>query len=587
MNKFETPRVVAVIQARMGSTRFPGKVLKPIAGKPLLWHVVHRLEKSRWINEIVVATSVNPRDDALVEYCKAEGTRVVRGPEFDVLSRFARAAELTDADVIVRVCSDSPFIDAGYTDHLIDAMLDQACDFVQLEEGAVTAHEGIDVFSRHGLDKLMMDVAEDPVAREHVAGYFRLHMDFVPVARAKPYPALAKEVGRLSVDTPDDLTFMEAVHERLHAKAGEATLADLLLLLEREPSLRKINAHVRQKGIAPEGGLVLIRCDSEGEAGAARVRRMIDLARALRDRQSIGVTFALTGSEQALAAVQAAGFEAERLASPDAPMAALSRHPDILVLDGGEGLSRSDTEALDIAYKVAIEDYSDRRLACDEAFYPPLPQAQALTWSGSKCRVHTGWEWSLSGHAPAGSAVRPASPVLSLLVITSDALVGRLANALQSLDPVFRARFVLGADCKDRDRLARSIVRLAPNFETVEGANGLATEFTSSDAALVCFGPVAYDLAAAGIPAVYLSQNESQSGAAAAFEGAGMGISLGLSAQDKLIAQAVWSLLNDSARRREMRAAGLMTIDGLGVTRVATALSAALTAHREHHRAVS
>src|SRR5580692_7494143 len=87
------PRVVAVIQARMGSTRLPGKVLKPIAGRPLLWHIVHRLKASQFIEQVAIATSVNPRDDAIVEFGRENDVAVVRGPEDDVLGRFARAAE--------------------------------------------------------------------------------------------------------------------------------------------------------------------------------------------------------------------------------------------------------------------------------------------------------------------------------------------------------------------------------------------------------------------------------------------------------------------------------------------------------------
>src|SRR5208283_5185510 len=108
------PRIVAIIQARMGSTRLPGKVLKPIAGKSLLWHIVHRLEKSHLIEEIAIATSTNPLDDAIAEFGNAHNIRVVRGPEEDVLARFARAAELLDADIVVRVSSDAPFIDADF-----------------------------------------------------------------------------------------------------------------------------------------------------------------------------------------------------------------------------------------------------------------------------------------------------------------------------------------------------------------------------------------------------------------------------------------------------------------------------------------
>ena len=169
----------------MGSTRLPGKVLKPVAGQPLLWHIVHRLKASRLIEEIAIATTVNPLDEAIVEFGAAHGITVIRGPEDDVLARFARAAEMLDADIIVRVSSDAPFLDARFIDHLIASMIEQGGDYVLMEEGAPCAHEGVDPLTRRGLDKLMMDAGDDPAAREHVTGYFKLHPDFVPIARAK------------------------------------------------------------------------------------------------------------------------------------------------------------------------------------------------------------------------------------------------------------------------------------------------------------------------------------------------------------------------------------------------------------------
>src|SRR5581483_7544858 len=123
MNSREHLRIVAVIQARMGSTRLPGKVLKPIAGKPLLWHIVHRLKACSLIEDIAIATTINPPDEAIVEFGAAENIAVIRGPEDDVLARFALAAEQLDADVIVRVSSDAPFIDAGFVDHLIQSLI--------------------------------------------------------------------------------------------------------------------------------------------------------------------------------------------------------------------------------------------------------------------------------------------------------------------------------------------------------------------------------------------------------------------------------------------------------------------------------
>ncbi|MGC9953800.1 MAG: NTP transferase domain-containing protein [Rhizomicrobium sp.] len=584
----ERGRIVAVIQARMGSTRLPGKVLKPIAGEPLLWHIVHRLKKSRLIEEIAVATSSNPLDDAIAEFGKAQGVRIVRGPENDVLARFARAAELLDADIIVRVSSDAPFIDADFIDHLLTAMIDQEGDYVLLEEGAVTAHEGVDPLTRRALDKLMMDAAGDPVAREHVTGYFKLHPDFVKVARAKAYPRLARASGRLTVDTPDDLAFVEAVHARLEAKAGEASLADLLMLLEREPTLRQINAHVRQKEIAPQGGIALIRCDGGGGYGFGHVKRMIMLARALRDREGIGAVFAVNGSEDALAPIRQAGFEAKLLPGPQASWSEFATHPDICILDCRDGPTREALAGFvhDVPLTAVIDDASERRLAADFAYYPPVPQTEDLDWQGSACTVRIGWEWALLGLLQAAVRPRCFSPRPTLLVTMGGSdpygMTLRAARAVAELDPVFRARFVIGPGFEKREKTAQAIVALKSNFETIEGADSLTTEYASADLALAAFGVTAYELAAFGVPALYLCATEDHALSASAFEHAGMGVSLGLAdgADDKAIAKAVWALLGDAERRREMRSAGLMTIDGNAAARIASDLAGALAQRR-------
>lgn len=590
----ENIRVVAVIQARMGSTRLPGKVLKPIAGKPLIWHIVHRLKACRLLEDIAVATSINPADEAIVEWCNAEGIMVVRGPEDDVLARYARAAEKLDADIIVRVSSDAPFIDPGFVDHLVATLIEQDGDYVLLEEGAECAHEGVDPFSRRALDRLMMDAAHDPAAKEHVTGYFKLHPDFVKIVRAAPYPPLAKKGGRFTIDTPDDLAFIEAVHARIDARAGEASLADLLLLLEREPELNRINAHVRQKPIQIQpgntaGGLALIRCDGGGRFGYGHVKRMVALARALRDREGLGVMFALNGSEDAARPIRRAGFKVQMLTTTsDLETLVETATPDMLLLDGREGPSRAELEKLKrgIAVTAVIDDGHERRLAADYAYYPPVTGAKALDWTGSNTLPRLGWEWSLLGLNPNAAPSRaPASrPTVLVAMGGSDphGLTLRVAKALAVLDSVFRIRFVVGTGMKDAATVARGLVALKKNYETVEGADDLSTEYASADMALCAFGVTAYELAACGIPAIYLGLTDDHAASASAFADAGMGISLGLAAKatDDEIARTVQWLLNKPAARRDMRNAGLALMDGQGAVRIAADLAQALSAAR-------
>jgi len=239
--------VVAVIQARMGSSRLPGKVLMPVAGKPLLWHIIHRLGQCRTVDSIAVATSVDSRDDAIEQFCAEAGVTCVRGPLQNVLERYRLAALKTGARTLLRVTGDAPLIDPGLIDYLVSGLIRTGADFVQFEAGTLCAHEGVDVFSRQALDWLTTHAGANAIAREHVTSYLKRRPDKVRTVYLPAYEPLARPHERLSVDVPEDLTFLRAVYARLKAPAGELPLAKVLQLLRDEPHYREINAHIRQK----------------------------------------------------------------------------------------------------------------------------------------------------------------------------------------------------------------------------------------------------------------------------------------------------------------------------------------------------
>ena len=238
---------IAVIQARMGSSRLPGKVLMPVAGRPLLWHIIHRLRQCRTLDGIAVATSTDPRDTAIEEFCAGEGVACIRGPLHNVLERYRLAAERTGAATLLRVTGDAPLIDPGLIDYLVRGMTDAGADFAQLEAGALCAHEGVDVFSRAGLDWLTSQAADDPIAREHVTSWFKHNPGKVRTVHLPAYAPLAVKSERVSVDTQDDLAFIRAVYEKLGAAPGELPLTAVLKLLREEPQYRAMNAHIQQK----------------------------------------------------------------------------------------------------------------------------------------------------------------------------------------------------------------------------------------------------------------------------------------------------------------------------------------------------
>jgi spore coat polysaccharide biosynthesis protein SpsF len=156
----------------------------------------------------------------------------------------------------------------------------------------------------------------------------------------------------------------------------------------------------------------------------------------------------------------------------------------------------------------------------------------------------------------------------------------RAAKALAPLDSAFRIRFVIGTGMADAAKVAARITQCRRNYETVEGADDLSTEYANADMALCAFGVSAYELAAYGVPAIYLGLTEDHARSASAFQEAGMGISLGIAEQlaDIDILRAVQDLMYSASSRRRMHNTGLSLIDGQGAARIAADLSAALAA---------
>ncbi|MFB3924422.1 MAG: aminotransferase class III-fold pyridoxal phosphate-dependent enzyme [Syntrophales bacterium] len=241
-------KTVAVIQARMNSTRLPGKVLMDIAGRPMLRHVVDRAAMARYVDLVVVATSDNPADDRIVSYCKDNGIAYFRGSESDVLDRFYRAAGNYGADAVVRITADCPLIDPGVMDRVIRTYLEGNCDYVT-NRLQYTYPDGLDVevFSFDALEDAWRK-ARMPAEREHVTPYFRRSSKF-RIQNVACETDLSSRDLRWTVDDASDLEFVRAVYARLEALENRFGMREILELLDREPGLMNISGHaVRNEG---------------------------------------------------------------------------------------------------------------------------------------------------------------------------------------------------------------------------------------------------------------------------------------------------------------------------------------------------
>jgi len=241
-------KTVAIIQARMGSTRLPKKVLMDIGEKPMLWHVYERASHASLLDDVIVATSTEPGDDAIETFCKNRSVPCVRGDETDVLDRYYQTAMEVDADTVVRLTADCPLISPAVIDRVVREYEASDCEYVT---------NTIEYTHPHGLDVEVFDIetletawqeATEPSQREHVTLYIRASDAFRSknvenVLNMSAYKFVREDIIlRWTVDYPEDLEFVREVYSRLTGDSHWIfDQQSVLELLERTPELREIN----------------------------------------------------------------------------------------------------------------------------------------------------------------------------------------------------------------------------------------------------------------------------------------------------------------------------------------------------------
>lgn len=254
-------RIVGVIEARMGSSRLPGKMLYPFAGRPLLEHVVRRAQACRTLSAVVVATTTAPLDSALERWARSLGAACYRGSEDDVLSRVLEAARSVGGDVIVKLSGDNPFYHPEYVDPIVDAYGAGKAEFLTNTAMGFTAKwsearswpvgTGVNVFST----RLLAGCLNKPLSqadREHVIKYFIDHPEEYRLAGFHAVGALAqfrRPELRFCLDTGEDFRFLGAIFDELTPSDPMFGLSAVLRLIDRRPDLLSIVANVAQKAL--------------------------------------------------------------------------------------------------------------------------------------------------------------------------------------------------------------------------------------------------------------------------------------------------------------------------------------------------
>ncbi len=238
-------KTIIIVQSRMTSTRLPGKVLLPLAGEPMLMRLMERLRRVQRADGIVIATTTNASDDPIAALCAQQGVPCHRGSELDVLSRYADAARLHAADVVVRITSDCPLIDPALIDQLIAVYEEGDSDYVSNMLPPTWPYGmAVEVFSATALAQAHAEATQD-AEREHVTPFIYWHPQRYRLRNVASPVALSHH--RWTVDTPEDYELVRRLFDHLLPTNPHFTQADVLALLDAHPDWIAINQHVQQK----------------------------------------------------------------------------------------------------------------------------------------------------------------------------------------------------------------------------------------------------------------------------------------------------------------------------------------------------
>ncbi len=242
-------RIVATIEARMTSSRLPGKVLMKAVGKPMLELMVERLRRVPSLDGIVIATTVNTTDDPIVELAERLGVGCFRGSEDDVLVRVLDAARANNIDIIVETTGDCPLIEPELIEICIREYLQGGADYVS---NVIERTYPIGMDAQVFATDILADVAartDDINDHEHVSLYIYRHPEIYRLKNVPAPPELSRPKLALTLDTAEDFGLIQRIFEGLYHKNPAFGLGDILEFLDQNPKLLKINQHIRRKHV--------------------------------------------------------------------------------------------------------------------------------------------------------------------------------------------------------------------------------------------------------------------------------------------------------------------------------------------------
>lgn len=507
-------RAVAIVGARLNSSRLPGKHLLDLAGRPLVGRLLDRLATIKAIDKTVIATTADDYNKPLVDWARADGASIFpfAGDVDDLVGRIDAVVQAEDPDIVVYICGDCPLIEPSTLSAMIKALQgDEGVDVARLDldnVGGKTIHEGFSVYSRRFWDQIV-EASQEPFEREHVGVVFARTGKVTPakIASVPDDPVYSSIEHRISVDTPSDYRFIRTMYERWFKENGPRSIVPLAWVigeLKKDQSLVQLNADVKQKDIREQSGRVLFLADARPGKGLGHIKRCLYAADIVRDRLAANVQLLALGcntidleagftkvacheSWDALTVQQKIRDFGAQLVIVDFATAP-PRLPELLIALKNDGVRTIGVDTM------VTEDGFDR-------YYVPSFHVEPWWQAKRNDRLDYGWDSYL---LPRFDAARNHEKIARVIVMTGGGDPTGLAQTLPSLlDAALPVDIEIGwvrgpaADYPNLDSLAGS-----KRWQLIDAPDNLAALLPDFDAAITSFGVSFFEALAAGLHVV-------------------------------------------------------------------------------------
>ncbi len=578
-------RTVAIIQSRMGSTRLPGKVLKEICGKPILEHIVERLQRVPSLDDIVLATTTNEKDDQLAEFSLKLGICCFRGSEDDVLSRYLKAAEMSQAELIIRITGDCPLIDPPTIDTMIQLAKKEKAEYVICNPSEPVIHEGFEVVSIEALRKVDQLASED-YHREHVTIYIKENSNLFNIKYADTDPEYKGEGYRISVDNNCDFRFMQEVYKRLYIPGEILDLKRVIALLKDHPEIRELNRHISQKSVRAASYRVVFLIEGGSQSGLGHLRRCLSLAKVLHESYHCGIEFITNNDPKVTERIVKRGFSVRAILDSEDIVKCLgdlysNDLINVLVVDTknyyGEGLiQRLRREFPNLL--IAVIDKVDGE--CEMANLVVIPAAhvpynQEPTFKKAKLLIGPqyiilGEEFSKEHRIGRLRQKDKNNLIVSMGGSDPNNITLKVLRALEASRDRYNITVIIGPAYVHKDELFSFTNNCKRKIEVVENPSDIVRYFKTAAVAIVAFGVTVYEMAALGVPAVVITHTPKDIIYAEQLEKTGLCLNLGYHNDISVegLASKLETILSQTESFQQIEKKNASIVDGGGALRV-------------------